>query len=161
MVRSLQLTTRCAATMVAAGGTLSGLLHGRRYTLPLSLLPHRPPNSECPWTSLTLPPKLQTPQKLTYKDVLQNPPPRNKRRGRRHPPNPPFQSPTPSPLMAAFAKRLRRGSWRWQSLAHRLELLLPIVDTSHNTAPDTNLIPSTHSDPITHWLPTFCSIATS
>ena len=63
--------------------------------------------------------------------------------------------------MAAFAKRLRRGSWRRQSLAHCLDLLLPIADTSHNTALATNPIPSTHSDTITHWLPTFCSIATS
>ncbi len=152
MVHSLQLTTRCAITMVAVIGTLSGLLHGRRDTLPPSLLPHCPPNSVCPWTLLTLCLKPQTPQKLTYRDVLWTPPPRNKRRSRCQLPNPPFQSPTPSPLVTAFAKRLWRGSWQWQSLAHHLDLLLPTADTSHNTAPTTNPIPIAHSDPITHWL---------
>ncbi len=70
MVHSLQLTTRCAVTMAAAGSMLSGLLHGRQNTLPPSLLPHRPPNSACHWTYLALSPKSQTPQKLTYVDVL-------------------------------------------------------------------------------------------
>ena len=91
MVRSLQLTTRCAANMAAAGGTLSGLLHRRQYTLPPSLLPHRPPNSECPWTLLTLPPNPQTPQKLTYRDVLRNPPTKEQMEKS----SPPIQPPSP------------------------------------------------------------------
>ena len=161
MVHSLQLATRCAVTMTVAGGTPSGLLHGRRNTLQPSLLPHRPPNSACPWTSLALSSKPQTPQKLTYRDVLRAPPPRKKRRICHHPPSPPFQSPTPSPLATSFAKRLQRGGWRWQSLAHCLDLLLPTADTLCNTAPTTNSIPFAQSDPITHWLPTPCLITTS
>ena len=44
MVRKLHLITRCGSTM-AAGTTLSGLLHGRRHTPTPSIIPPRTPKA--------------------------------------------------------------------------------------------------------------------
>jgi hypothetical protein len=52
----------------------------------------------------------------------------------------------------SFAKSLRQGSWQWQSLAHRIDLLLPPTTTSPTPTPTTPF------DTITHWLPTICLI---
>ena len=164
MVRYLCLKTRYASTM-AAGTPPIGLLHGRQHTRPPLLLPSHIPKSTCPWTvpgvlpnhhhPPTIPIYADPPTILTYAEVLslhrkRPPTPRRKRlkyhqlicygRGRK----------LPSPQ---HARRLRRGSWRWQSLAHRLDLLLPLPATTPTITP---IIPD-NFDPIASWLPTLCS----
>ena len=140
MVCKLHLTTRCGSTM-AAGTMLSGHLHGRQHTpRPLTLPPHTPKDAACPWTALALPE-----------------PPRHKRFSRPARRNP---STIPSMLFSrkiSYPRCLRRGSWQWQSLAHRLALLLPSPITSPTTTPIT---PHTF-DPIAQWLPTLYSTAPS
>ncbi len=125
MVRKLHLITQCSSIM-AAGTTLSGLLHGRRHTPTPSLVPPRAPRATtCPWTTLALPEPDHPLRKRTYSTVLRATPQRSKihicliRR-------------RPTKLHALMQwtpphfRRLRQGTWRWQSLAHRLDLLLPL-----------------------------------
>jgi len=54
-------------------------------------------------------------------------------------------------------RRLRRGSWRWQSLAHRLDLLLPPPSPPPTTIPNK----LDNFDPIAQWLPTLYSVTPS
>jgi hypothetical protein len=155
MVHQIRLTTRCASTM-AADTILSGLLHGRRRTPTSSLLPPHPPKDcACPWTTLTLSENQQPLQKPTYSDVLQAPPLNHKcfdQCARRMPLT---TSPKPFSRNTSYARRLRQGSWQWQSLAHRIELLLPSPTISPTPAPTT----PHHFNPIIQWLPTLCLTA--
>ena len=153
MVRQLQLTTRCTPTMVA-GSTLTGLLHGRRHTPTPLLLPSRvPKDSTCPWTALALSDSIHPSRKTTYADVLRAPPPRRKRLHRPARRDCRRTLP-PSPRRP---RRLRRGSWRWQSLVHRLDLLLPPPSPPPTTTPNN----PDNFDPITQWLPTLYSVTPS
>ena len=152
MVRKLHLTTRCGSTM-AAGMALSGLLHGRRHTPTPSIIPPRTPKATtCPWMTVALSESNQPSSKPTYSAVLRAPPPRHNSHTqliRRRPPN--ILS-APIQWITSHFRRLRRGTWRWQSLAHHLDLLLPLPPTSSSN----NHTPTIHHDfdPITQWLPT-------
>ena len=151
MVRYLRLKTRYASTMVA-GTPPIGLLHGRQHTLPPLLPPSRIPKSTCPWTVPAVLPNYHHPPTnpiyadpptiLTYAEVLslhrkRPPTPRRKRikyqqlicyeRGRK----------LPSPQ---HARRLRRGSWRWQSL------LIVLISSSLSQL---QLLPSPYSSQTT------------
>ena len=130
MVRLLCLTTRCVSTM-AARVPLRGLLHGRRHTSTPLLLPSRPPKClTCPWTALTLPSHRPRQRPHTYSDILRTPLPLITQR---HPhsrincipkPVPPFP---PSHRSLFSNKCPRRGTLRWDLLAHRLTLLLSSI----------------------------------
>ena len=171
MVRYLHLKTRYASTM-AARTLLIGLLHRRWHTQIPLLLPSHIPKSTCPWTVPVLPNHLYPPTILTYADpptiltyaaVLRTPSLHRKR-----PPTPRCKRLQfhqliccgrekrilPSPQRT---QRLRRGSWQWQSLAHRLDLLLPLPTSTPTT---TSIIPD-NFDPIACWLPTLCSVTSS
>ncbi len=151
MVRKLHLTTRCGSTM-AAGRMLSGLLHSRRHTPTPSLIPPRTPKATtCPWTTLALAESNHPSRKPTYSAVLRAPPPRRNFRIRLIHRRPPTILSTPTQWKISHFRRLRRGTWRWQSLVHHLDLLLLLPPPSSSTH-----TPTTHHDfnPITQWLPT-------
>jgi len=91
-------------------------------------------------------------RKTTYSAVLRAPPPRHTFRIRLIRRRPPTILSTLTQWKLSHYRRLRRGTWRWQSLAHRLDLLLPLPPTSSSN----NHTPTIHHDfdPITQWLPT-------
>jgi hypothetical protein len=157
MVHQIRLMTQCASTMMA-DVMLSGLLHGRWHTPTPSLLPPCTlKDFACPWTGLAVSENQQPLplQKPTYSDVLQVPPPKNKHLCHCVQYAPPINSPMPSSWKISYARCLQNGSWQWQSLAHRIDLLLspPIISpTPTPTNPN-------HFDTITQWLPTLCLIA--
>ena len=139
---------------MAAGTTLSGLLHGRRHTPTPSLVPPRAPRATtCPWTTLALHEPDHPLRKRTHSTVLRATPQRSRIhicliRCR------PTKLHAPTQWTPPHFRRLRRGTWRWQSLAHRLDLLLPLpphISPIHT--------PTTQHDfdPITQWLPTLCN----
>ncbi len=141
----LHLTTQCTFTM-AAGEPLRRLLHDLHNTPTPFLLPPCPPKGPpCPCLATTQ--TNTTSPSLTaysYSQALQAPPTKCVPLGRR-----PHSAPTLiiSPARPPFAKRARRDSWRWHSLAHRLTILLPLPICPTPPAPDiifNNML---------HWLP--------
>ena len=78
MVRKIWMITQCGSTM-AAGMTLSGLLHGRSNISTPSLIPPRIPKfTTCPWMTTLVSETGHSLKKAAYSEVLQAQPPRQR-----------------------------------------------------------------------------------
>ena len=146
MVRKIRFSTRCITTMIA-GSPLRDLLHGRRSAPVPDLLPLRQPTSaDCPWTSIGQSLDACSMHTTTYSAIvrLSTRPRQQCFHLRLLLPSPPPQVPPPRPF---FARPLRRGTLRWQTLLRRLE------STSLSKIVTAQAHPNMAFDAIDHWLP--------